>query len=170
MFFHEQEHDQICVALLECRWKRIAQLFKLKCKTWMRPNSSTCVHASRKNVNGHWFNFPGTMSCNKALWPVRRRTPAKPQLLLLKPNPLSTFVFASSSLAWARRGAEEPRLQAARLWKGLTCFQDACCLNVQACQQAWGPSEWARHELNFKSCSRCVGIDCSGRDSMKLLY
>ena len=28
---------------------------------------------------------------------------------------------------------------------------------------------WARHELNFKSCSRCVGIDCSGRDSMKLL-
>ena len=79
--------------------------------------------------------FPEWCRARRLLSPVHRRIPAKPQLLLLTPIPLSTFVFASSSPAWARRGAEEPRLQAARLWKGLTCFQDACCLDVQACQQ-----------------------------------
>ena len=66
-----------------------------------------CAHQEHF-VNGHWCNFPGIMSCNKVLLPVHRRNPPKPQLLLQKPISLSTFLFASSSPAWARRSAEEP--------------------------------------------------------------
>ena len=128
-----------------------------------------CAHQEHF-VNGHWCNFPGIMSRNKVLLPVHRRNPPKPQLLLQKPISLSTFLFASSSPTWARRSAEEPQLQGARLWKGLTSFQNACCLDVQSMltDLLVGPSEWARHELELKSRSRCVGIDCSGSDSAKL--
>ena len=98
-FVSKHEHDQTCVLR-----SFSSSNVKTGCSStlWL-----ACAHQEHF-VNGHWCNFPGIMSCNKVLLPVHRRNPPKPQLLLQKPISLSTFLFASSSPAWARRRAEEP--------------------------------------------------------------
>lgn len=145
-FVSKHEHDQTCV---------LRSFSSSNVKTGC---SSTlllaCAHQEHF-VNGHWCNFPGIMSRNKVLLPVHRRNPPKPQLLLQKPISLSTFLFASSSPTWARRSAEEPQLQGARLWKGLTSFQNACCLDVQSMLtdllvgSLWVGSTWVGIEVTL---------------------
>ena len=132
-FVQTQTWSDMCVAPWTGRWEHHFAAFQARMRKPMQLNTITCLRASR---TCQWRNFPGMMSYKKASLPVHRRTwrtAPRPPLLLLKPISISTFSFAYSSPPWTRAKAIEPQLQAAKLWNGLTGFQNACCLDVQAC-------------------------------------
>lgn len=148
-FVSKHEHDQTC----------IAQLFKLKCKNRMQLNTMTCVRASKtfcqrmSTVTG--AIFPELCRATRLCGQSMEEIPPSPSCCYKNLSPSALSFFASSSPAWARRRAEEPQLQGARLWKGLTSFQNACCLDVQSMLtdllvgSLWVGSTWVGIEVTL---------------------